>query len=232
VAATAYRDYWLMEALANYSALLYVEKSRGPKYSELMLDSYRGALLQKNEAGQIVDSTGPIVLGPRLETSTEPRAWRNITYGKGTWILHMLRGRMGDERFFSMLSELLKRYDRQSITTEQFRLLASGFMPPKSDDAKLEGFFDQWVYATGIPSLKLNWTVKGKAPALRLVGTIEQTDVDEDFTALVPVEIQTGRGRTITQWVRTGSSPSTFTVPLSQAPLKVALDPHRAVLRR
>jgi hypothetical protein len=232
VAASRYRDYWLMEALANYSALLYVEKSRGAKYSEMMLDSYRANLLAKNEAGQIVDSTGPIVLGPRLETSQEPRAWRNITYGKGTWILHMLRGRMGDERFFSMLADLLKRYDRQSITTEQFRMLASGFMPPRSDDPKLEAFFEQWVYATGIPSLKLTWSVKGKAPALRLVGTIGQSEVDEDFTALVPVEIQTARGRTITQWVRTGNTPTTFTVPISQAPLKVALDPHRAVLRR
>jgi Peptidase family M1 domain len=232
VAATAYRDYWLMEALANYSALLYVEKSRGAKYSELMLDSYRTSLLQKNEAGQIVDSTGPIVLGPRLETSQEPRAWRNITYGKGTWILHMLRGRMGDERFFSMLADLLKRYDRQSISTEQFRLLASTFMPAKSDDPKLEAFFGQWVYATGIPGLKLSWSLKGKAPALRLVGTIAQSEVDEDFTALVPVEIQAARGRTITQWVRTGNSPTTFTVPLATPPLKVALDPHRAVLRR
>jgi aminopeptidase N len=221
-----------MEALANYSALLYLEKNRGTRYSELMLDSYRSSLLQKNEAGQIVDSTGPIVLGPRLETSQEPRAWRNITYGKGTWILHMLRGRMGHERFFSMLADLVKRYDRQSITTEQFRLFASSFMPAKSDDPKLEAFFDQWVYATGIPALKLSWSVKGKVPALRLVGTIQQSDVDEDFTALVPVEIQAARGRTITQWVRTASSPTSFTVPLAAPPLKVTLDPHHAVLRR
>jgi hypothetical protein len=88
------------------------------------------------------------------------------------------------------------------------------------------------VYATGIPGLKLSWSLKGKAPALRLVGTIAQSEVDEDFTALVPVEIQAARGRTITQWVRTGNSPTTFTVPLATPPLKVALDPHRAVLRR
>jgi hypothetical protein len=232
VSAGAYRDYWLMEALANYSALLFLEKNRGAKYSDLMLDSYRTNLLQKNEAGQTVDSTGPIVLGPRLETSQEPRAWRNITYGKGSWILHMLRARMGDERFFSMLADLLKRYDHRTITTEQFRLLAAGLMPPKSDDAKLEAFFDQWVYATGIPNLKLTYSVKGKAPALRLVGSIEQSEVDGDFSAVVPVEIQVARGRVTTQWVRTGSTPASFTVPLSQPPLKVALDPHRAVLRR
>jgi hypothetical protein len=232
VEATAYRDYWLLEALANYSALLYLEKARGPHSTDTMLEQYRTNLLVKNEAGQTVDSTGPIVLGPRLETSIEPRAWRNITYGKGSWILHMLRRRIGDERFIAMLGELLKRYDHKAISTESFRELAASYLPPKSDDAKLEGFFDQWVYGTGIPTLKLDYQIKGKAPALKLVGTVTQSDVDDDFSALVPVEIQLARGRTITQWVRAGSAPATFTVALSQMPAKVALDPRRSVLRR
>jgi len=232
VGATAYRDYWLMEALANYSALLYLEKSHGTHSTETLMEQYRMNLLEKNPAGQTVDSTGPIVLGPRLETSIEPRAWRNITYGKGSWILHMLRRRMGDERFLSLLGDLLKRYDHKSLTTEQFREMAASYLPPKSDDAKLEGFFDQWVYGTGIPSLKLEYQVKGKAPALKLVGTVTQSEVDDDFATLVPVEIQLARGRTITQWVRAGSDPTTFTVALTAPPAKVALDPKRSVLRR
>jgi hypothetical protein len=88
------------------------------------------------------------------------------------------------------------------------------------------------VNETGIPTLKLNYSIKGKAPALRLVGTLTQSDVGEDFSALTPVEVQLGRGKTITQWIRSSSSPVTFTVPLQQAPLKVTLDPRRAVLRR
>jgi aminopeptidase N len=232
VGAAAYRDEWLMEALANYSALLYLEKSKGPQELEFMLESYRQALLQKNESGQTVDSTGPIVLGSRLENSIEPRAWRSITYGKGSWIIHMLRTRMGDERFFAMLAELLRRYDRKEISTEEFRELAAGFLPPKNDDPKLEAFFDQWVYGTGIPSLQLAWTLKGKAPNLRLVGTLTQSGVGPDFTALAPVEIQLARGRVTTQWVRAGSEPVTFTVALQQAPLKVTLDPHNATLRK
>ena len=220
-----------MEALANYSALLYLEKSKGARSMEMMLESYRTALLAKNEQGQTVESAGPIVLGPRLESSIEPRAWRNITYGKGSWIIHMLRRRMGDERFFSLLAGICKRYDHQKIGTAEFRMRAAELLPPKSEVPKLEGFFEQWVYGTGVPSLKLTYTVKGKAPALRVAGTIEQADVDEDFSMSVPVEIQI-RGKAITQWVRTGSSPATFTVPVSQVPTKVTLDPHRSVLRR
>ena len=232
VVNATYRDNWLMEALANYSALLYLEKRSGPHSLEVMLDSYRDSLLAKSETGQIVDSAGPIVLGTRLESSQEPRGWRAITYGKGSWIIQMLRRRMGDERFLSMLAELCKRYDRKELSTEQFRLLAADFLPPKSEDPKLETFFDCWVYGTGIPSLKLTHSVKGTAPNIKLTGTVTQTGVDEDFTAMVPVEIQVARGRAITRWVRASSSPATFTVALQSPPLKVTLDPHQAVLRK
>jgi DNA recombination-dependent growth factor C len=56
--------------------------------------------------------------------------------------------------------------------------------------------------------------------------------VDADFTAAVPVEITIARGRTMTQWVRSADVPVTFTVALKAAPLKVALDPHYALLRK
>jgi len=231
VTATSYRDYWMMEALANYSALMFLEKTKGERTADLMLESYRTQLLTVGESGKTIESTGPIVLGPRLENSIEPRGWHEITYGKGTWILHMLRRQMGDERFLSMLAALLKRYDHQAISTDQFRQLASEFLPPKSDDPKLETFFDQWVYGTGIPSLKLTYTVSGKAPALKLNGVLTQSGVD-DFSTLVPVEIQTAHGSAITRWIRSSDDPVRFTVPLTQAPVKVTLDPHRDVLRR
>ena len=232
VATATYRDNWLMEALANFSALLYVEKNKGARSSDLLLDTYRNALLEKDKDGQTIESAGPIVLGGRLQSSLQPSGWRDITYGKGTWIMQMLRRRLGDKAFQAMLVEMLKRYERSEITTDQFRLLAASYMPPKSDDPKLESFFDQWVYGTGIPTLKLAYTVKGKAPNLRLTGTVTQSDVDADFSALVPVEIQVVRGRTVTQWVRTGSDPATFSMALKAPPLKVNLDPNHGILRR
>jgi aminopeptidase N len=191
------------------------------------LDSYRDGLLEKGPNGQVVDSTGPIVLGARLENSQQPTAWRSITYGKGTWIMQMLRRRMGDPQFLAMLREILKRYDRSELRTEEFRELAAGFLPPRSPDPKLELFFDQWVYGTGIPTLKLRYIVKG----VRVSGTLTQSDVDADFSALVPVEIRTG-GRTLTEWVRSGAEPATFTLTLKQPPVKVTLDPNHAVLRK
>jgi aminopeptidase N len=146
--------------------------------------------------------------------------------------MQMLRRRMGDERFLAMLRELLKRYDHVDMTTEEFRQLAAEFVPANSQDPTLESFFDQWVYGTGIPALKLTYAVKGKAPALKLTGTLAQSGVDADFSALVPVEIRTAPGKSITHWVRSSNEPVTFTLPLKQPPLKVALDPNHALLRK
>jgi hypothetical protein len=231
VTSAGYHDEWLMEALADYSALLYLENKNGSQPVAMALDSYKANLLQTVN-GQTVESTGPIVLGLRLENSQTPTAYYNITYGKGSWIMHMLRRRMGDDRFLAMLADLRKEYERKPLSTEDFRVLAARFLPEKSADPQLEDFFDQWVYGTGIPSLKLSYTVKGKAGALRLNGTVTQSDVAGDFSVLAPVEIQLGHGKTLTQWVRTADGPVTFSVPLAQAPVKVLLDPNSSVLRR
>src|SRR5262249_54211163 len=104
--------------------------------------------------------------------------------------------------------------------------------PPKSPDPKLERFFDAWVYGTGVPALKMTYAVRGKAPALRVTGTVTQTEADPEFVTEAPVEVQIARGRSVIQWVRTSAEPAPFTIPVRQLPLKVTLDPGMAVLSK
>ena len=230
VPATYHHD-WLMEALANYSALLYFEGTQGRKVFDAMLDEYRRDLLRKNSEGNTLESAGPVVQGRRLETAANPNAWATIIYGKGTWIMHMLRRRMGDAQFFKMLGELRRRYEWNVIETDQFRTLAAGYLPPGSKDPKLEVFFDQWVYSTGLPALKLSYSVKGKPGAFKLTGTVTQTEVGDDFSLIVPVEVQVGAKKVIVQ-VRTGPDPAPFTLAVASAGAKAVLDPQGSVLRR
>ena len=229
VASAGYQHDWLLEALANYSALLYVEKHKGTRALDSVLNEYRGDLLA-TQNGRTVESAGPIALGVRLMSSQNPQAWRTIVYEKGTWIMHMLRKRMGDERFLSFLAELRRRFEWKSVDTESFRLLAVSFVPPKPPDPKLEAFFDQWVYSSGIPALHMKYTLAGKAPALKLTVTVEQSGVDDEFSVAAPVEIQFGKAKPVTRLVRTSSEPAVFTVALRQAPAKVVLDPGNSVL--
>ena len=135
----------------------------------------------------------------------------------------MLRGLTGDERFLAMLAELRRRYEWKTISTEQFQQLAAEFLPPHSPDPKLDTFFEQWVYGTGIPVLTLNYSVHGKAPAVKLTGTVAQSDVDSEFSVVVPLEIESG-GKSQVKWVRTSDAPVAFAAIVNQAPAKVSLD--------
>jgi aminopeptidase N len=230
VTSAGYQHDWLLEALADYSGLLYLEKRKGARALDTVLNEYRGDLLMKQEDGTTKESVGPIALGLRLRTSKAPDAWRVIAYEKGSWILHMMRGLMGDARFLSFLGELRKRFEWKTLDMESFRLLAAEFLPPKSSDSKLESFFDQWVYSTGIPTLEVKYSLSGKAPAMKLTVTVRQSGVDEDFSVNAPVEIQFGKLKPVIRSVRTSSEPAVFTMAVRQAPSKVLVDPGNTVL--
>jgi hypothetical protein len=216
-------DDWLVEALANYSALMWLEKKKGAKALESVLDGYRESLLRKDTEGNVAESVGPIVWGGRLRASGTPDDWIVITYGKGAWILHMLRRRMGDERFLQMLAELRHRYEFRSVTAADFRMLAREFRPPRTSGEVIDTFFENWVDATGVPSLKVRYTVKGVAPSVKLSGAVAQTGVDDDFSMDVPVEVQFARGAPQIIWVRTAGDEQPFSATLRQAPVRVAI---------
>jgi hypothetical protein len=220
-----YQDEWLLEALADYSALLWLEKKKGEKAFESVLDGYRNHLVAADGQGHSLESAGPITWGRRLVSSGVPAAWRAITYEKGAWILHMLRGRLGDQRFLKMLAEMRRRYEFRSVSTEDFRALIKEFLPPGVTAESIDTFFDNWVYSAGIPSLKVRYLVKGDAPTWTLSGSVAQSGVDDDFSVDVPVEIQFAKGAPRTIWVRTTGDSATFSVTLRQPPLRVALAP-------
>jgi aminopeptidase N len=230
VASAGPPDDWIMEALASYSALMFLEKKKGRKALDTEMAGYRVHLLKKEADGQTIESAGPIIWGTRLSSSQAPGAWRAITYEKGAWIIHMLRGRLGDDAFLKMLASMTSRYRYKTIATDQFRELAAEFLPAKSPDPKLEDFFAQWVYGTGIPTIKMSVASSGKAPAIKVRGTVEQSDVDDDFSTLVPVEAQLAGRRSIVKWVQTSSEPVQFSMDLKVPAVKILLDPSGSLL--
>jgi len=229
VVPAGYQDEWLSEALASYSALMYLEKKKGAKAMEDVLEDYRDALVKKDGEGATTESVGPITLGFRLEAGSE-EAFRDITYYKGAWVFHMLRRRLGDERFLKMLAELRRRFDSSPVTTAQLRAVVKQFLPAGVTPAMVDNFFDTWVYSTGVPALKVNYTVKGVAPAVRISGTVEQSGVGDDFSIEAPVEIQFAKGAPQVVWVETTNSGAVFSATVRQAPVKVSIPAGTGVL--
>ena len=120
---------------------------------ETALDNYREDLLTKDENGQTAESTGPIVLGERLESSQSPRCWNTITYGKGSWILHMLRGLTGDERFGADAGRVAAAVRRENdldraVPPSRGRISAAGRRPIRSSRT----FSSSGFTALGFPS--------------------------------------------------------------------------------
>ena len=231
VVAIGANDEWMMEAFASYSGLIQLEKKKGSKAMDSVLEDYRKKLLTKLPSGQTMESTGPIKLGIRLESSQAPDAWRSITYEKGSWILHMLRRRLGDAGFFALLKEICVRFDGKPLSTSDFKSMAVKYVPKGMADAKLEDFFEHWIYGTGVPEIDVKWKLEGKGSALKVVGTIHQKHVEDTFTTLVPVEVQFARGvKSRMEWIKTDGAEAEFEFKVTAAPVKILVDPSGWVL--
>jgi hypothetical protein len=231
VVPAGYQDEWIMEGLANYSALLYLEKKKGQKALEQVLSQYRDDLLSKEPAsGKTLESAGPMTWGYRIQSSVSANAWRAIRYEKGAWVFHMMRKRLGDENFFKMLAELRRRYEFKVVATEDLRALAKEFLPLKVSKNSIDLLFDNWVFSTGVPVLKMTYSVKGASPQLRVLGTIDQSGVDDDFSAEVPIEIQFAKSPAQTVWVETSDEAATFSATVKEPPVKVTLGVGTTVL--
>jgi aminopeptidase N len=217
-----------MESLSNYSALMFMESRIGPRALDTALNSYRHQLFTKGIDGSETEAEGPVVQGGRLQNSNNPAATNAVVYGKGTWIIHMLRRRLGDEQFLKMLAALRNRYEWKPVETDDLRKVCAEFLPKGSPDANLTEFFDQWVYSTGVPTLKMTYSVKGT----KLTGTLTQTDAPEELSIPVPIEIQIGKAKPLVKIVHSSSEPVQFTVDVPATGAKAVLDPGWSVLRR
>jgi hypothetical protein len=198
-----YRTGWLVEAMANYSALQFLEKQAGRAAADAVLDRYRGELTEEKN-GKLVDAAGPVDFGQRLIEAASPDIWRAIIYEKGTWILRMLEQRMGEDGFNKMQVRLLEEFAAKPVTNEEFRKVASEFIPAGQPDRTLATFFDTWVYGTGIPKLTL--TQAGRA------ATLDVSQVDEDFIADVPLRCSSGASKSTT-WMRVSSGANNLELP-------------------
>ncbi len=176
-----YRAGWIPEAMANDAALQYIAQVNGAAARDEILESYRHDLELERD-GQTVESAGPVSFGERLINNYGFLTWQIILYEKGAWILHMLRERLGDDKFRQMQLELLREYSTQPLTNEEFRQVASQFLPPSAPDRKLEDFFDTWVYGTGVPAL----AAKSGGRSL----TIDVSNVQDDFMVAMPLHCQ------------------------------------------
>ena len=242
-----YRDQWLSEAFAEYSAMMYVQAAaeNGEKWFDEILFAYQEALQGSIKAGfskfqrvgivplnpKLREEIGPIAVGYRANTADAPGAYVAQAYLRGPWVLHMLRVMLrnltkSDDLFVKVLSDFAHQYDGKAATTEDFIASLTRTAP-----GEWQWFFDQWVYGTAIPTYAWDWKAE-KADDGRdvLAITVHQENVPDGFRMPVPVKIDFGKGEEGQAVVLVDEREETFRIPLPAKPRKVELNPERAVL--
>ncbi|HET7872649.1 MAG TPA: M1 family aminopeptidase [Terriglobales bacterium] len=238
----SYRDEWIIEALANYSALLMLERD-DPKAMKIALDYYREELLRARGNG-IMSDAGPVTLGPRLTSSRFPDAYEKVLYGRGTWLIHMLRtmlrqatGSKDDALFFVALRGLLARSPTHKISTHDLQLAFEQVLPASLAYEKkksLEWFFDSWVNGDSIPQLNLDRvTLKSAGNRVRASGVVRQSKAGRDLVTAVPIYAVDALGKqTFLAFVFADEPESEFSLTAPAGTRHLVLDPENTVLRR
>ncbi|MGH9674859.1 MAG: M1 family aminopeptidase, partial [Bryobacteraceae bacterium] len=204
---------WLVNAMARYAELLWVESTAGPGALENEIrDTYVEALTIKDP---------PVIQSARLEDYS-PEYWA-VTAAKGAAVLHMLRGVIGEEPFRKLLKDAVDKFAAKSINTEEFRKVAESHA-----GRDLRFFFIQWIESSGAPEFRNEYTVFRTRNGFRIMGKISQ-DLDT-FRMPVEMRIET-EGNPEMKSVEVVGTSSEYVVETFGRPRTVVLDPNSRVLR-
>jgi len=134
ITCESWEDIWLNEGWASYSeALYYLELNGWSNYR-----SYMNGMKYTGGGTVFVDDTTSV--------------WRifngGLSYDKGAWVVHMLRGVLGEDAFAQGIYDYYhSEHQYGSATTEDFKNVWE-----LSSSVELDWFFNEWIYGTYLPS--------------------------------------------------------------------------------
>ncbi|MGO9441158.1 MAG: M1 family aminopeptidase [Terriglobales bacterium] len=240
-----YRDVWLSEALANYCALLALEQEK-PGAFRAALEQYRQDLARKWHDGPPMKDAGPVTIGHRLTSSRLPEAYEVVVYGRGTWLLHMLREMFRDSdresadpdaRFYQVLRGLRERFDGRTFSTQDFQKAFEDALPGSlryEGKKSLAWFFDEWVNGTVLPRFQLSGVkFSHRTGNLVVTGTLLQKDAPDTLVTSVPLYATTPGSKAVYLGRVFADGPETeFHLPAPAGARSLVIDPHQTVLTR
>lgn len=134
VTVRRWRDIWLHEGFACYAEWLWSENSGGRSADE-WAHHYHGRLTDLPQDLLLADP------GPK-------DMFDDRVYKRGALTLHVLRTRIGDEKFFALLRDWTARHRHSNAFTDDFTGLAANYA-----DESLRPLWDAWLYAEDLPKL-------------------------------------------------------------------------------
>ncbi len=165
-------NIWLNEGFATYSEALWFEHLGGSS----SYASYMNGLYSSSFSGPVYD---PFDL------------FSSTVYDKGAWVLHMLRGVMGDTAFFQGMRNWYTARKDGTGNTAQFQANMEAL-----HGGTLDWFFAEWVYLANSPKYQYGFTTATLGPgSFRNYVRIVQTQTNAGvFTMPVDLTLQTAAG--------------------------------------
>ena len=208
-------DAWIMNGMARYGELMYLEDQSGK--------SALRAALQDVAAGALAYDTIPLSSAGRLGPFSPE--FQSMTLEKGAMVFHMLRWEVGDKAFLATLKGALSQYTDASIRTTDFIKVADA-----QSDQQLTAFFAQWIDGTGAPQFTNKYAIYrlGNNKGFRTIGEIQQ-DLDL-FRMPVELRVETD-GKTESQKVDVVGTDTPFVFDTFGRPRRISIDPSDWVLK-
>ena len=138
-------DVWLSEGFATYFTLLFTEHHSGR-------DAFVAGLKRNRDTVRTFEKKNPELAVIHSNLADMRRVLNPLVYQKGGWVLHMLRGRVGTDTFWTGIREYYKRYRDGNASTDDFRRVME-----EVSGEDLGWFFRQWLNRAGSPVVEGSW---------------------------------------------------------------------------
>ena len=163
---------------------------------------------------------GPVYLGYRLgHIKSDSRVFRALVYNKGAAVLHMLRRLVGDDAFFRGVRHFYSASRFRKVGTDDLR---NAFEIEAG--RPLDRFFDQWIYGSTLPRLKVQYRVEGA----ELVVHVDQ--IGEVFEVPVTLTLQYAGGKKTDVVVAVRDQSTDQRIPLDSTLQSVAINRDDGIL--
>ncbi|MCE2711379.1 MAG: M1 family metallopeptidase [Cryomorphaceae bacterium] len=141
VTETGWDHLWLSEGFATYMTNVYIEKTQGSDrfLEQMKMDRALVASFLKKYDHPLVDT----------KQSDPNRLLNPNAYQKGSWVLHMLRIKLGDSLFFQGLRDYYQAFRLGNADSDDLR---NAF--EVSSGVDLGSFFENWLHKKGHPIVK------------------------------------------------------------------------------
>jgi hypothetical protein len=207
-------DAWLQDGFATYAALRYVETKYPDRYQTELAKQAINALKYEQKAA----------IGKGFELDEGTPEYQSIISSKGAWVLYMLGQLMGKDKLNALLVDWYKQHVDKVETTPEF----VKFVQERAGQ-DYRWFFMQWVESTGIPDLRVEYSIlKKKDGSFAVRGQVKQDQ--ELFRMPLDIAIET-KGQEEKKSMTLNGKSTSFNFPTQTLPVRMKLDPDGKILR-